>query len=331
MTQAHSRRSAFLTGGTGFVGSNLAQALVAAGWRVTALHRKGSATDKLKGLNVELVEGDLTDAASLTAALPAGVDAVFHVAGNLNMWSRANAEQTAINVGGTANMVEAALRQRAGMFIHTSTVSAFGRHKGPITEATTSNAGTSWVNYEKTKWLAEQEVRRGMELGLRAVIINPCAVLGPGDTHGWAQFFFKLRDGKIKGIPPGRLTFNDVREVARAHLAAVDQGRPGENYLLGGKVASFAEMLGIMAELLGLELRARVMSPALLMLIARVSAMVAAVTGRAPELSPEVVVLMCAETICGSDRAERELGYRAAPLRPCLEDSLGWLRERRLI
>ncbi len=324
-------RTAFVTGATGFVGSNLARELLAQDWRVIALHRKDSALDKLEGLDVQCVEGDVTDAASLSAALPDAVDAVFHTAANLNMWSRGNAQQTAINVGGTANMVAAALQRGARMFVHTSTISAYGRHDGPVTEATVSNAAGSWINYEKSKWLAEQAVRRGIEQGLRAVIINPCAVLGPGDTHGWAQLFFMVRDGRLKGLPPGRLTFNDVREVAKAHVAAVDRGRPGQNYLLGGETASHEQLLRTMAQLLGVELRARVMPALLLKSIGRAGAVVAAFTGRAPELSPEMAELVCRDVICASDLAERELGYRPVALRPCLQASLDWLRQRGLI
>ncbi|MBM5810639.1 MAG: SDR family oxidoreductase [Gammaproteobacteria bacterium] len=331
MSPGDAHRTAFLTGGTGFVGSNLARELLAAGWRVLALQRPGSPPGKLQGLAVEAVSGDITDAASLRAAIPESVDAVFHVAGSINVWSRGNAEQTRVNVGGTANMVDAALARGARAFIHTSTVSAYGRHAQPITEATVSNAGQSWINYERTKWLAEEEVRRGARLGLRAVIINPCAIFGPGDTHGWAQFFFLLRDGKVKGIPPGRLTFNDVGEVARAHLAAVDRGRAGANYILSGYETSFEEMLRSMADMLGVELRAKVMPAPLLRLIGRINSLVAAVTGRPPEISHEMATMVSLPVICGSDSAERELGYRKVPLRQCLGDSLAWLRAQKLI
>jgi len=331
MTGSTGTRTAFVTGATGFVGSNIARELLARGWRVIALHRRTSALDKLDGLDVQHVEGDVTDAASLSAALPDAVDAVFHGAASLSMWSGGNAQQTAINVGGTENMVAAALQRGARMFVHTSTISAYGRHDGPVTEATVSNAARSWINYEKSKWQAEQAVRSGIERGLRAVIINPCAVLGPGDTHGWAQLFFMIRDGKLKGIPPGRLTFNDVREVARAHVAAVDRGRPGQNYLLGGETASHEQLIRTMAELLGAELTARVLPALVLKAIARAAATVAAFTGRAPELTPEMAELVRRDVICASDLAEREIDYRPAPLRPCLQASLDWLRQRRLI
>jgi dihydroflavonol-4-reductase len=331
VSETRKTRTAFLTGGTGFVGSNLARALVDEGWRVLALQRASSTTDKLRGLDVDMVEGDLTQPDSLLAAMPEGVDAVFHVAGSINMWSRRNAEQAAINVGGTRNLAAAALRRGASIFIHTSTISAFGPQSGPITEETVSNAPASTVNYERTKWQAEQEIRRVTEQGLRAVIINPCAILGPGDTHGWAQFFSMLKEGKLKGIPPGRLTVNDVREVAKAHISAVHRGRAGANYLLGGEDTTFENLLRTMAELLEMELRARVMPAPVLKLIARIQGMVSAVTGKPPELSSEMATMMCQEVICGSDRAERELEYRPVPMRQSLADSLQWLREHRLL
>ncbi len=327
MAEQQQSKNAFVTGGTGFVGANLIEQLVGKGWNVVALHRADSDTSFLQGLQVKLVQGDITDIQSLETHMPQNVDAVFHVAASLNMWSRDNAIQTAINVDGTRNMVDTALAKNAGVFILTSTISAYGSQSEPIFEDTPSNAESSPINYEKSKWLAEQEVRKGIARGLNAIIINPCAVIGPKDTHGWAQFFFMVKEGKVKGIPPGIASFNHVSEVAKAHITAAEKGQPGANYILSGYEASFADMLGIIADLLNIEVKAKTVSPFLLQVIARINAVIAAITGKPPELSPEMATLMSQKVICGSDKAERELGYKPVPLRTCLEDCYNWLVE----
>jgi nucleoside-diphosphate-sugar epimerase len=324
-------KTAFVTGGTGFVGINLIHELLAEGWQVTALHRRTSNLKYLEPLAVTRVEGDITDPRSLARALPRGVDAVFHVAGDLNVWSRRNARQTAVNVDGTHNMVDAALHAGAKRFILTSTVSAYGPQSGPITEETPSTAPSSWINYERTKWAAEEAVRAGVARGLDGVIINPCAIIGPYDRSGWAQLFFLIRDGKLKALPPGGVTFNYVGEVAKAHVAAFEHGRRGENYLLGGEFAPFAELIRLMAAQLGVALEAKVAPAAMMKLIGRVMGLLAWVTGKPPEISPEMATMMCSTVRCEGARAARELGYRAVPLERCVKESYAWLRAEGLL
>jgi dihydroflavonol-4-reductase len=129
-------RTAFVTGATGFVGLNLVEALLAQGWRVLALHRAGSELKYLARMQAERVTGDVTDAESVRRALPPQVDAVFHVAGDTNLWSRRNARQDRINIEGTRNMIEAALARRARRFLHTSSISAWGLQRGRLDERT---------------------------------------------------------------------------------------------------------------------------------------------------------------------------------------------------
>ena len=325
MTQAAGPKSAFVTGATGFVGLNLVEALIAAGWQVTAMHRPSSKVGPLRAFPVQAVVAGLGDATAVEHAMPSGVDAVFHVAGDLNMWSRRNAQQTATNVGGTENVVEAALRKGAKRFVLTSTISAYGTPSGPVSERTPSTAATSWINYERSKWQSEEVVRRAHERGLAAVIINPCAVLGPRDLHGWAQLFFMIRDGKVKGLPPGSATFNHVTEVARAHIAAAERGRTGENYILPGAEATFADLMRMMAARMGVPLNAKVAPPVMLKLMGHVAAGVAALTGKPPDISPEMAAMLCMQLHCETDKAERELGYRAVPVQKGVDDSYAWL------
>jgi nucleoside-diphosphate-sugar epimerase len=232
--------TAFVTGATGFVGLNLVEALLAEGWRVIALHRAGSDLTYLQRMNAERATGDVTDRESVLRALPEGVDAVYHVAGDTNLWSRRNAAQDRINVEGTRNMVAAALARRARRFLHTSSISAWGMQRGRLDERTPQLGKYSKVNYNRSKHLAEEAVRAGIARGLDAVILSPGAILGPYDTRNYARIVKMVAAGTLPGVPPGALPFCDVREVAKAHVAAFERGGKGENYLLAGTDAARA-------------------------------------------------------------------------------------------
>lgn len=129
-------RTAFVTGANGFVGSNLVEALLEAGWRVVAMARPDVDMRRLTAMSVECVVGDVTDYTSLRGAMPDAADAVFHVAGNTSLWARHRAEQLRVNVKGTRNVVKAALESGAKRLIHTSSLVAYGLHSGTVTEDT---------------------------------------------------------------------------------------------------------------------------------------------------------------------------------------------------
>lgn len=317
---------AFVTGATGFVGHNLVDELRAAGWNVVALARRDSDTRHLHEAGVELRDGSVTDAASLLAAMPDEIDAVFHVAGNTSLWKRGDALQTLVNVGGTANVVRAAIARRARKLVHTSSVGAFGHHHERIVESTPSNAASSWINYIRTKHAAELEVLKGVADGLDATIINPPHIVGPHDRRNWSRLFRMVRDGSLPGIPPGAGSWCHVREVARAHIAAVEKGRTGERYLLGGVDASYLETLQAIGRIVGKPVPRKPLPVFLLKAVALVNDLVSNVTRREPDLTPEGAELVCEriQTDCG--KAVRELGYRPVPLETMLADCWEWMQ-----
>lgn len=318
-------RTAFVTGATGFVGLNLVEQLLAQDWRVLALHRAGSDLKYLARLAAERVVGDITDAKSVLRALPPGIDAVFHVAGDTNLWARNNAAQDRINIEGTRNVVDAALERRARRFLHTSSISAYGLQRGRLDENTPQRGKDSWVNYNRSKHLAEEAVRAGLARGLDAVILNPGAILGPCDTRNYARLVTMIAADKLPGVPPGALPFCHVREVARAHVAAFERGRRGENYLLGGTDARFLELVQAIGSALGKPVPARPTPGALLYLLGAFGALGGALSGRQPTLTPEMARQATRELGCDCSKAVRELGYRAVPLREMVDDCVGWM------
>jgi len=254
-------------------------------------------------------------------------DAVFHVAGSTSLWSKRNAEQDRINIEGTRNMVEAALAARAKRFVHTSSISAWGMRNGTIDEAAEQLGAASPVNYQRSKCAAETEVQKGIARGLQAVIVNPAGILGPYDTSGYARLFRMVHTGKLPGVPPGSLSFCDVREVAKAHVAAAERGRVGERYLLGGANASLLEFVGLIGELDGKRVPKHATPAWLLKLVAEAGEAVSTLTGKEPALTREAATMATRTLFCDCTKAQNELGFKAVPLRSMVEDCYRWMKD----
>ncbi|HEY5146430.1 MAG TPA: NAD-dependent epimerase/dehydratase family protein [Polyangiaceae bacterium] len=326
-------KTAFVTGGTGFIGRHVVEQLTAAGWHVVALHRPSADVRHLKTYGVDLVEGSVTDAESIGRAMPPLCDAVFHIAGNTSLWSGGNAEQTLVNVTGTANIVQAAITKEARFLVHTSSVASWGRQSViPFDETAPSNARESFINYVRTKYRSELEVEKGVSRGLKAVIMNPGQVLGRYDVTGWARLIRGVHQKKLPGVPPGAGSWASGEQVARAHIAAVDSGRVGDRYLLGGVDASYMDAIRIIGRLTDRKVPSKPIPSWALHAFGRVSQWASYVTRRAPQVTPEI-----AESTSGpphffkSDKAIRELGYAAVPLEDMLRESYDWLKAENLL
>ncbi|MEO7207932.1 MAG: SDR family oxidoreductase [Steroidobacteraceae bacterium] len=318
-------RAAFVTGGTGFVGLNLVKELMIRGWDVTALHRPSSDLKVLKRFRPKLAVGELSEPNSLFAAIPPGTDTVFHVAGNTNMWRGGNAQQTRDNVDGTRHVVEAALARRVRRLVVTSSISAYGPVDGEITEETPSLAANASVNYQKTKWQAQELARAATAKGLEVVIVQPGAIMGAYDIGTWSRLFVMVRDDKLPGVPPSLLTFTHVREVVAAHIAAADKGQSGGSYLLGGENKTMMELVKEISMLVGKPAPQKETSMALLRVVAVVGDLASRFTGKEPPITPEMASLMSRKVSTSSVKAQRELGYRIVPLKEMVKDCYDWM------
>jgi dihydroflavonol-4-reductase len=318
-------RVAFVTGATGFVGLNLVRQLMTEGWDVTALHRPASDLKFLRRFAPRLAVGSITDEHSLMAAVPEGTDTVFHVAGNTNMWRRRNAEQTRDNVEGTRNMVEAALAKGVRRLVVTSSISAYGPVSGEITEQTPSLAAHSRLNYQRTKWQAQEIARSAVDRGLEVVIMQPGAILGPYDLGTWSRVFTMVRDRKLPGVPPASLTFTHVREVVAAHIAAADRGENGGQYLLGGENKRMLDLVREVSALLGKRAPTKEIPAGLLRMVAGFGDFVSNFTGKPPPITPELAAGFGRHVATASAKAQRELGYRVVALNVMAKDCYDWL------
>lgn len=323
--------TAFVTGSNGFVGVTLVEALVGAGWDVTAMHRVDSDITYLERLPTARVIGDVEDLPGLKAVMPGAVDAVFHVAGDLSYWSRNDHRQTRTNVGGTRNVVAAALANDVTRLVHTSSIAAYGLVTGVVDSETPSRALESGINYDVSKWLGEEEVRRGIEQGLDAVIIRPGSIFGRYDRHSWAKLITLTASGKLPGVPDATLNFCQGAAVARAHISAAERGRPGEAYLLGGTPAPLIDAVRIIAELTDGKAPARTTPTWMIDAVARASDLASRVTGKEPDITPELVKQIRHEAIADVGKAVDELGFEIVPLADMVGEAVSWMQAEGLL
>ena len=324
-------KTAFITGATGFLGVNLVQQLLDADWKVTALHRKTSNLTYLKRFDVTLVEGAITDKDSLISAMPEGVDAVFHVAANTAMWSKWNDQQYQDNVIGTRNMVEVAQQKQAKRFIHTSSISAYGHHRDEIDETVESNALSSEMNYVVTKYQAELEVDKAIANGLDAVLVNPCDIMGPYDTHNWAQVIQAVYNNDVPGIPPGNAVVCHVRDVARAHISAFEKGRTGERHLLGGADVTMKEIFNTIERFMDKKESSFVLPKWVLRAVVPFYMLQSKLNGKEPILTYEKYLELKFPKHVTSKKAIVELDYKTTPLNESIRDSYEWLKMENLL
>ncbi len=320
--------TAFVTGATGFLGAHVARKLREGGWDVTCLRR----TAPPEGDGAEsYVLGDVTDPESIASGLPRKCDAVFHVAADIAHWKAKDAQQNLVNIGGTRNMARAALAAGVGRFIHCSSDAVWGL-KTPVLREDAPRLGVEEpINYQRSKFWAEEEIRCAIDQGLDAVMVNPTNILGPGDVKGWSLFPVSIHLGYTRAAPPGAGAFAYVEDVADAMVAAATLGRTGHNYLLGGTNATYLEFARLCADRMNMPFPAKPRSAASVIGEARKLEAEAATTGQEPPLSVDTARVLCSTLKVDSSKAMRELGFRARPLPELVELTLAWLRTSGMI
>ena len=244
-----------LTGGTGFLGSAIARALVAAGHGVRALARPGTPRAVLAGVPVEFAPGDLTDAGSLAAAAE-GCDALIHCAADYRIWVPDPARMWAVNVAGTEAVMRAALAAGCRRVVHVSSVATLRpRPDGrPATEADAARPEEAIGPYKRSKTEAERLVERLVaEAGLPAVIVNPSTPIGSRDRRPTptGRVILEAARGKMPAYVDTGLNLVHVDDVAAGCVAALGRGAVGERHILGGEDVPLGALLGHIAALFG--------------------------------------------------------------------------------
>ena len=306
-----------VTGATGFVGSVLVRQLLEAGEAVRVLRRPTSSLDLLgdAAAHVEHVLGDVTDPEAVARAV-AGAETVYHVAGVVAFGRRARARLRAVNVEGTAAVVNAALAAGVGRLVHTSSIAALGRppRAGVLDETAVWTRSPLNTAYALSKRDAEREVLRGVAEGLDAVVASPALVFGPGRTgEGTTAVAERLAAGRLPLAPPGATAVVDVEDVAAGLRAACARGATGERYLLAAENLAWTEILTTLADALGVPAPTRTAPPWLLAAGGALGEAWAAVSRSQPGLTRETARQAAATVRYDGSRAERELGVVYRP------------------
>ena len=320
----------FLTGATGFLGSHVARVLAEQGADLRLLGRSTSNLKNLESLKAETVTGDLRDPASLEKAM-SGCDTVFHVAADYRLWVTDPNEMYRSNVEGTRAILEAARKNGIKNVVYTSSVATIGftGNGHPANEDSPVSLSHMIGHYKRSKFMAEQIALEAGRSGMRVVTVNPTTPIGEQDIKPTptGRIVVDFLKRKFPAYVETGLNLVDVRECARGHVAALEKGRSGERYILGGENLTLKQILDKLAQLTGLP-SPKVKLPYVFAYAA--GAVDETITGRLlhgePRATIETVRMGKKKMWASSAKAERELGWRTIPVDEALRRAVEWFR-----
>ncbi|MBD1823122.1 NAD-dependent epimerase/dehydratase family protein [Cyanobacteria bacterium FACHB-DQ100] len=319
---------AFVTGSTGFVGANLVRLMLEEGFEVRSLVRPNSRLDNLKGLEVEIVQGDLLD--ENLSELMRGCQVLFHVAAHYSLWQRDRASLYQSNVLGTRNVLAAARTAGIERSVYTSSVAAIGVDPSgqPTTEQYQSPVEKLIGHYKQSKYWAEQEAIKAVQSGQDVVIVNPSTPIGAYDIKPTPTGDIVLRflQRRMPSYVETGLNLVHVRDVAWGHLLALQKGKTGDRYILGNQNLSLKQMLEELSQITGLSAPARSVPLWLPLTVAWIDEAVLTKFGKAPSIPIDGVRMSKQPMYYNPEKAIRELGLPQTPIRAALKDAVHWFQ-----
>jgi len=320
----------FLTGATGFVGSHVARSLAAQGADLRLLVRPASDLRNIQELQAERVIGDLRDTASLKKAV-AGCDVIFHVAADYRLWVRDPEQMYRSNVEGTRAILEAARENRVRRVVYTSSVATMGfQSNGHLADEDSPVSLANMIGpYKRSKFMAEEIAVEAGRSGMDVVVVNPTTPVGERDIKPTptGRIVVDFLKKKFPAYVDTGLNLVDVAECARGHVAALEKGKSGERYILGGENLTLKQILDKLAVITGLP------SPSI-----KVPHVVALATGvvdqvftgyirnREPRATIDAVRMGRKKMFVSSSKAERHLGWKIVPVDGALRRAAEWFQ-----
>jgi nucleoside-diphosphate-sugar epimerase len=303
----------FVTGGTGFIGGEVARQLRARGDDVACLVRNPDKGKTVAALGCELVAGDLSDREAIRAGME-GCDAVIHAAAmyEVGIPKSQHPAMRDANVVGTENVLGAARDAGIDKIVYVSTVGAFGNTHGRVVDESYEHPGKEFTSYyEETKWEAHKVAQRMMADGLPCTIVQPGGVYGPGDTSQVADLLEQFLDGKLPLLPFPELgiCMTHVEDIAGGVLLALDKGRTGEDYVISGPVTTMREAIEVVAGISGRKAPKHAMPTALMKAMTPIGPLVGKLMGQPPNLRELISSADGVTFWAGHEKATRELGY----------------------
>ncbi len=322
-----------VTGASGFIGSAVTRLLTERGAHVVAVVESGANMRNLRDLNVETMVLDVRDRGAVRSACE-GARFVFHLAAIYRFWARDPGVFTAVNVGGTINVLDAVRAAGCERLVFTSTVGVLGLGKAsqgePADETSYADVGHLFGHYKRTKFAAEHEVLRAAAEGLDVCLAMPTFPLGPGDRAPTptGKLVLDFLNGKMPAFVDTALNVSHVDDLALGHLAALEHGRTGRSYILGGENLSMRAILQMLSEYSGLPMP-RFQVPRGLVVSAGVASSLieGKILRREPHVPLEAARMSTTKMIFNDDRARSEIGHKSRPARLAIEDSAHWFAD----
>jgi dihydroflavonol-4-reductase len=321
---------AFVTGATGFLGSHVARALADQGANLRLLVRTNSNTKNIADLKADLVTGDLRDPVSLEKGT-AGCDVVFHIAADYRLWVRDPNEMYRSNVEGTRAILEAARKNAVRRVVYTSSVATMGftSNGQPADENSPVSLDNMIGPYKRSKFMAEQVAIEAARAGQDVVIVNPTTPVGARDIKPTpsGRIIVDFLKKKFPAYVDTGLNLVDATECARGHIAALEKGRSGERYILGGENLTLKQILDKLAAITSLP-SPKVRVPYVLALATGVvdEVVTGRILGREPRATIDAVRMGRKKMFVLSTKAERELGWKIVPVDDALRRAVEWFK-----
>jgi len=321
-----------ITGATGFLGKQMAKRLADEGNIVHALYRSEKKIRDRGHENIRFFKGTLGDRESIARAMK-DCSYVYHMAAFAAAWAPKPRIFYQENVMGTENVLESALKQGIKRVVYTSTAGILGPSNGKINTEEKQFSGDQFTPYDQSKAMAEEKVMQYVRDGLDAVILNPTRIFGPGNlskSNALTMMCGKYLEGKWRIIPGDGKSIGNyvyVTDVVDCHLLAMEKGKSGERYLVGGENLSFNEIFAILREISGVNHRLYKIPTGAMLLIASVLLGFANITGYAPLITPSFVRRYNHDWVVSSDKAKKELGYSPISFTDGLKKTIQWIQD----
>lgn len=320
----------FVTGATGFLGSHVARVLADCGAKLRLLARPTSDLRNIEGISAEVVKGDLRDPQSFTSAL-SGCDTLFHVAADYRIWVRDPDEMFRSNVEGTRSLLDFARKAGIRRTVYTSSVATMGFTSNGVPANENSPVALDHMigPYKRSKFLAEQVAIEAAQTGMHVVVVNPTTPVGERDLKPTptGRIIVDFLKKKFPAYVDTGLNLVDATECARGHIAALEKGRSGERYILGGENLTLKQILDRLATYTGLP------SPTLRVphFVALGAAVVdelwtGRIRGKEPRATVDAVRMGRKKMFVTSTKAETELGWKVVPVDGALRRAVDWYR-----
>ena len=317
----------FVTGATGFVGAHVAQMAAAQGAELRLLTRSSSNVSRLPE-SADVVVGDLREPEKFASAL-VGCDALIHVAADYRLWVPDPAEMYRANVEGTRTLLRLAREAGVRRVVYTSSVATMGFKKdGTVVDEETAVGEADMIgHYKRSKWMAEQVAMEAARAGQEVMVLNPTTPIGSLDTKPTptGRIVVDFLNGKFPAYVDTGLNLVDVDEIARMHLVALERGRPGERYILGGENLTLKQILDRLAAITGLKSPTMKVPHAVAMAFAFFDeTLMGKMLGKEPRATVEAVRMGRKMMFASSAKAERELGLKVMSVEGALRSACAW-------